>query len=158
MSPACLRRNGKAVGAASGIGGTVMSPVFWVKLYLFTIPVFFVIDMIWLGFVARNFYKSNLGHLLSPDVNWPAAFVFYFLYIAGILLFAVRPGLEAQSLARACLWGALFGFFTYATYDLTNLATLRDWPLSVVVVDIAWGTALCTLVAAGSYLIGVRLG
>jgi uncharacterized membrane protein len=136
----------------------VMNPFFWIKLYLFTIPVFFAIDMVWLGFVARNFYKTNLGHLLGPHVNWPAAFVFYFIYIAGILLFAVRPGLEAQSLAKACLWGALFGFFTYATYDLTNLATLRDWPVAVVVVDIAWGTVLCTLVAAGSYLIGMRLG
>lgn len=135
-----------------------MSFTFWFKLYLFTIPVFFAIDMVWLGFVARNFYKNNLNHLLSPEVNWPAAFLFYFIYIAGILLFAVRPGLEAQSLGRACLWGALFGFFTYATYDLTNLATLRDWPVLIAIVDILWGTALCTLVAAGSYLIGVRLG
>ena len=134
-----------------------MGPLFWVKLYLATIPVFFAIDMVWLGYLARNFYQSNLRHLLSPEVNWPAAFIFYFIYIAGILLFAVKPGLEAQSLARACLWGALFGFFTYATYDLTNLATLQDWPVKVVVVDILWGTTLCTLVAGGSYLIGLRL-
>jgi uncharacterized membrane protein len=134
-----------------------MGAMFWIKLYLATIPVFFAIDMIWLGFVARNFYQSNLRHLLSPEVNWPAAFLFYFIYIAGILIFAVRPGLEATSLGKACLWGALFGFFTYATYDLTNLATLRDWPVNVVVVDILWGTVLCTLVAGGSYLIGLKL-
>jgi uncharacterized membrane protein len=134
-----------------------MGVLFWTKLYLATVPVFFAIDMLWLGVLARNFYQTNLRHLLSPDVNWPAAFVFYFIYIAGILLFAVRPGLEAQSLARACLWGALFGFFTYATYDLTNLATLRDWPLNVVLVDIAWGTVLCTLVAGGSYLLALKL-
>ena len=134
-----------------------MGILFWIKLYLATVPIFFAIDMLWLGVLARGFYQTNLRHLLSPEVNWPAAFVFYFIYIAGILLFAVRPGLEAQSLAKACLWGALFGFFTYATYDLTNLATLRDWPLNVVVVDIAWGTALCTLVAGGSYLIGLKL-
>ena len=134
-----------------------MGPLFWVKLYLATIPVFFAIDMVWLGYLARNFYQSNLRHLLSPEVNWPAAFLFYFIYIAGILLFAVKPGLEAQSLAKACLWGALFGFFTYATYDLTNLATLQDWPVKVVVVDILWGTTLCTLVAGGSYLIGLKL-
>ena len=134
-----------------------MGVMFWIKLYLATIPVFFAIDMLWLGVLARNFYQTNLRHLLSPEVNWPAAFVFYFIYIAGILLFAVRPGLEAQSLGRACLWGALFGFFTYATYDLTNLATLRDWPLSVVLVDIAWGTVLCTLVAGGSYLLALKL-
>ncbi len=131
-----------------------MNSSFWFKLYLLTIPVFFAIDMLWLGVIARNFYREKLGALLSPQVNWTAALLFYFMYIAGILIFAVRPGLETGSLARACLFGALFGFFTYATYDLTNLATLRDWPLVVVVVDIAWGTVLCTLVSSGSYLIG----
>lgn len=135
-----------------------MSAAFWLKLYLLTVPVFFLIDMVWLGFVARNFYKEQLHSLLSPQVNWTAALLFYFIYIAGILFFAVRPGLEAGSLARACLSGALFGFFTYATYDLTNLATLRDWPVLVSVVDIGWGTVLCTLVSGAAYLIGARLG
>ena len=135
-----------------------MNAAFWLKLYLLTVPVFFLIDMIWLGFVARNFYKEQLHSLLSPQVNWTAALLFYFIYIAGILFFAVRPGLEAGSLARACLSGALFGFFTYATYDLTNLATLRDWPVLVSVVDIGWGTLLCTLVSGAAYLIGARLG
>lgn len=130
---------------------------FWFRLYLLTVPVFFAIDMIWLGYVARNFYKVQLHALLSPQVNWTAALLFYCLYIAGILFFAVRPGLEAGSLAKACLFGALFGFFTYATYDLTNLATLRDWPVLVTVVDIAWGTVLCTLVGGGGYLIGAWL-
>jgi uncharacterized membrane protein len=127
---------------------------YYFKLYLLTIPVFFAIDLLWLGVVAKNFYQNNLAHLLSPAVNWPAAFLFYFMYIAGIILFAVKPGLDAESLGKAIIWGALFGFFTYATYDLTNLATLRDWPLKVVFVDIAWGTLLCTLVASGSYLLG----
>ena len=131
-----------------------MNGFFWLKLYLLTIPVFFAIDMLWLGYAARNFYKTQLHALLSPEVNWTAAFLFYFIYIAGILFFAVRPALEAGSLARACLFGALFGFFTYATYDLTNLATLRDWPVLVTVVDIAWGTVLCTLVGGSAYLIG----
>lgn len=131
-----------------------MSTFFWFKLYLLTIPFFFVIDMIWLGWVARNFYKNQLNNLLSPEINWPAAFIFYFIYIAGILFFAVRPGLEANSLVRTCMLGALFGFFTYATYDLTNLATLRNWPLAVVVVDIAWGSLLCTLVGGASYMLG----
>jgi len=135
-----------------------MTLLFWCKLYLLTIPLFFAIDMLWLGFIAKNFYQTRLQHLLSPEVNWPAAFSFYFIYIAGILFFAVRPGLDAASLGKACLYGALFGFFTYATYDLTNLATLREWPMAVVVVDIAWGTLLCTLVGGGAYLIGSRLG
>ena len=128
--------------------------IYYLKLYLLTVPVFFAIDLVWLGLVARNFYQNNLSHLLSPAVNWPAAISFYLMYIAGIILFAVRPALDEQSLAKAAIWGALFGFFTYATYDLTNLATLRDWPIKVVVVDIAWGTLLCTLVASGSYQIG----
>ena len=135
-----------------------MTLLFWCKLYLLTIPLFFAIDMLWLGFIAKNFYQTRLQHLLSPEVNWPAAFSFYFIYITGILFFAVRPGLDAASLGKACLYGALFGFFTYATYDLTNLATLRQWPMAVVVVDIAWGTLLCTLVGGGAYLIGSRLG
>ena len=91
---------------------------------------------------------------MSPAVNWPAAFAFYLIYIVGILLFAVKPALADQSLAKAAIWGALFGFFTYATYDLTNLATLKDWPLKIVVIDVIWGTLLCTLVASASYLIG----
>ncbi|KIH76552.1 membrane protein [Geoalkalibacter ferrihydriticus DSM 17813] len=131
-----------------------MMILYYLKLYLLTIPVFFVIDLLWLGVVAKNLYQKNLAHLLSPTVNWPAALLFYFIYIAGIILFAVRPALAGQSLSQAALWGALFGFFTYATYDLTNLATLRDWPINVVIIDIAWGTLLCTLVASVSYLIG----
>ncbi len=131
-----------------------MNILFWLKLYLLTIPIFFVIDLLWLGFAAKNFYKTQLHHLLSPEVNWSAALLFYFVYIVGILFFAVRPGLEAESLAKTFLYGALFGFFTYATYDLTNLATLRDWPVIVVIVDITWGTLLCALVGGGSYLIG----
>lgn len=130
-----------------------MNALFYLKLYLLTVPVFFVIDLLWLGIIARNIYQKNLGHLLSPEVNWPAAFLFYLLYIGGIILFAVRPALIDQSLFTAALWGALFGFFTYMTYDLTNLATLRNWPLKIVLIDILWGTVLCTLVASTSYKI-----
>lgn len=131
-----------------------MTNLFYLKLYLLTVPVFFVIDLLWLGGVAKNLYQNNLAHLLSPTVNWPAAFTFYLLYIAGIILFAVRPALIDQSLGTAAVWGALFGFFTYMTYDLTNLATLKNWPIKIVVIDIVWGTLLCTLVATISYLIG----
>ena len=125
-----------------------------IYLYLLTIPVFFGIDMIWLGFVARGFYRNNLGHLLRPDVNWTAAVIFYLLYILGILLFAVMPALEKNSLRQAVILGGLFGFFAYATYDLTNLATLKDWPVIVVWVDIAWGVVLTASVSAASFFIG----
>lgn len=131
-----------------------MSALFYIQLYLLTIPVFFVIDLLWLGVIARGFYRTNLAHLLSPSVNWPAAFAFYLIYIAGILYFAVAPALAAESLWPALINGALFGLFTYLTYELTNMATLPDWPLRVVILDTLWGVALCTSVAAGSFMIG----
>ena len=131
--------------------------IFYLKLYALTVVVFFVIDIIWLGIVAKGFYHRYLGNILSPDVNWPAAVVFYLIYVAGIVFFAVRPAIAEQSVWEAVWLGALFGFFTYATYDLTNLATIKDWPTVIVIVDIIWGVCLCTLVAGGSFVISTWL-
>ncbi len=131
-----------------------MSMNFYIKLYLLTIPVFFLIDMLWLGLMAKSFYREQLSAFLGQAFNWPAAVLFYLMFIVGILLFAVIPALNKNSLQHALIWGALFGFFTYATYDLTNLATLPGWPIKVVIVDILWGTFLCASVAATSYAIG----
>ena len=128
-----------------------MNISFYLKLYVLTVPVFFIIDLIWLGIVAKGFYRKNLEYILSPSVNWTAAILFYLMYIAGILIFAVFPGVAKDSLRHAAVWGALFGFFTYATYDLTNLALLKDWPLNIVIVDILWGVALCSVVASLSF-------
>jgi uncharacterized membrane protein len=130
---------------------------FYLILYLLTVPVFFVIDIVWLGYVAKGFYRSHLKNFLSPDVNWTAAVIFYMIYIAGIIFFAVRPALAESAWMEAALLGGLYGFFTYATYDLTNLATLKKWPLKVVVVDILWGVFLCTAVASASLQIAQRL-
>jgi uncharacterized membrane protein len=130
-----------------------MNIPFYLKLYALTVPVFFIIDLVWLGVVAKGFYQKNLKYILSPNVNWTAAIIFYLIYIAGILIFAVLPGVAKDSVRHAALWGALFGFFTYATYDLTNLALLKDWPLNIVVVDILWGMVLCTVVATLSFYI-----
>jgi uncharacterized membrane protein len=126
-------------------------------LYLLTVPVFFAIDMVWLGLVAKTFYANKLGHLMAPKVLWPAALLFYLLFIAGILIFAVIPAVEKGSASRALLSGALFGLFTYATYDLTNLATLRDWPILVTVVDLVWGMVLTSAVSGASYWIAGRI-
>ncbi|WP_242469597.1 DUF2177 family protein [Rhabdochromatium marinum] len=128
------------------------------KLYLMLVPVFFAIDMLWLGVVAAEAYQHWIGELLSPQVDWLAAMIFYCLFIAGIQYFAIRPGLAAGRLRLAAGQGALFGFFTYMTYDLTNRATLPDWPLAMVLADIAWGMTLCTLVASIGWFIGRRLG
>jgi uncharacterized membrane protein len=130
-----------------------MTLIQYVYLYILTVPVFFIIDMTWLGVIAKDIYQSKLGFLLGP-VNWPAALTFYFLYIIGIIIFAVAPALEAGSLQRAMVLGALFGFFAYATYDLTNYATIKDWPLTVTLIDLLWGTVLTGSVATLSYLIG----
>ena len=134
-----------------------MTVSYFLKLYALTVPVFFAIDILWLGVIARGFYRRQLGFILSPDVNWAAAVTFYLVYIAGIIFFAVRPSLAGGSLGEAVLLGGLFGFFTYATYDLTNMATIKDWPLKIVVIDILWGTALCALVAGLSLLIAKKL-
>jgi uncharacterized membrane protein len=131
-----------------------MNLMFYLKLYLLTVPVFFAIDLVWLGVLAKNFYQSNLGYILSPTVNWAAAVSFYLIFIGGILYFAVVPALSEGAIGRAVLNGALFGFFTYITYELTNMATLPNWPLKVVVVDTLWGVVLSASVATGSYLIG----
>lgn len=122
----------------------------YIYIYLVTIPVFFLIDMLWLGVVAKDFYRSQLTDFLGP-VNWPAALIFYFLYIIGIIIFAVSPALQSGTIMKALTLGALFGFFAYATYDFTNLATLKDWPLKVVLVDVLWGAVLTGSVASASY-------
>lgn len=131
-----------------------MTTMQFVKLYLCTLPVFAVVDLVWIGVLARNLYKDNLGHLLSPTVNWGAAAAFYLLYIGGIIYFAVVPALAEGTLGRATINGALFGFFTYITYELTNMATLPSWPMKVVVLDTLWGVVLCATVATASTLIG----
>jgi len=130
-----------------------MTTIQFIYLYLVTVPVFFLIDMVWLGVVAKDFYQQQLGYLMGP-VNWTAAIIFYLVYIIGILLFAVYPALQEGSLTKALMLGALFGFFTYATYDFTNLATVKDWPLLVTGVDILWGTFLGGSVATVSYYLG----
>lgn len=123
--------------------------------YLLTIPVFFAIDMIWLGIIAKDLYQKQIGHLLSSTVNWPAALLFYLVYIYGIVHFAVLPGIEKDSLRTVIINAALFGLMAYATYDLTNLATLKDWPLKIVFIDLLWGMVLTSVVAVASYQIAL---
>ncbi len=122
----------------------------FISLWALSVPVFFLIDMLWLGLVARDFYRSQLGHLMG-DINWTAAIIFYLVYLVGLTFFATVPAVEKGSILTALVLGGLFGFFTYATYDLTNLSTLKDWPMMVVVVDILWGTVLGAMVASGAY-------
>jgi uncharacterized membrane protein len=121
--------------------------------YLLTTVVFFIIDMLWLGFIAKDFYSRHLVNFLSPQVNWVAAIVFYLLFIVGIFIFAILPAIDKQSWSHALIYGGLFGFFAYATYDLTNLATLSNWPMKVVIIDIIWGFVLTASVSISGYFI-----
>ena len=134
-----------------------ITPSRTVVLYVIATAIFLACDLVWLGLVARGFYQRHLGYLMRNPVNWAAALVFYLLFVVGLLIFAIKPALEAQNPLRALLYGALFGFFTYATYDLTNLATVRDWPLIVTVADLSWGVVLCSIVACATYGVAVRI-
>ena len=123
-------------------------------LYGITLAIFFLIDMVWLGLVAKGFYRRQLGTFLSPQVRWGAAILFYLLFIAGLLVFVVSPALLRGAPLHALLFGALFGLICYATYDLSNMATLKGWPLTVTVVDLVWGTVLGGTVSFLSAVIG----
>jgi uncharacterized membrane protein len=125
----------------------------YIYLYLLTFAVFLAIDFVWLTWIAKNLYAEKIGHLLAENPNLIAALVFYLLFVGAALLFAVLPGYEAQSVTKTLLLGAALGMITYATYDLTNLATLKDWPLSVTIIDIIWGTSLCAVTSVAGYYI-----
>jgi uncharacterized membrane protein len=127
---------------------------FYLRLYFFTLVVFFAIDMVWLALVARGFYQKQLGFMLRSDVNWSAAGVFYLLFALGLMIFVIVPSLETGSTTKVLILGALFGLITYSTYDLTNLATLKDWPLAMTLVDLLWGSILATSVSYLGFLAG----
>ncbi|HRD67863.1 MAG TPA: DUF2177 family protein [Candidatus Competibacter sp.] len=127
---------------------------YYFKVYLATFSAFFIMDMLWLGLVARELYRKQLDFLLAPDPNWFAAVIFYFSFVAGLVIFVIGPGLKADSLKTTLLLAAFFGWVTYATYDLTNLATVKNWPLLITIVDMIWGTVLSVIVSVVGFMAG----
>ena len=127
--------------------------IYYLKLYLASLAVFFAVDMVWLVFVARSFYKKYLGYIMAPTVNWVPAIIFYLLFIVGILVFVVLPGVKENSLQSTILKALLFGLITYATYDLTNLATINQWPLTVTLIDLIWGMVLSAIVSITGFYV-----
>ena len=125
-------------------------------LYAATALVLFPLDALWLGVVARNFYVSRLGELMLPQPRLGVAAAFYIFYVAGVVWFASLPNLGSGSILSALLAGAALGFIAYGTYDATNLATLRGYPVSLALVDLAWGTVLTAASAAGGLYIATR--
>ncbi len=128
------------------------------KLYGIALPVFFAIDMFWLGIVSKNFYRAQIGTLMASNVNWIAAIAFYLLFIVGLVTFVISPAIEKDSWTHALLFGALFGLVCYATYDLTNLAVAKNWPLLVTIVDLIWGAVLAASVSTITYVIAKKIG
>lgn len=129
----------------------------WVTQYAVAAAVFCLLDLIWLGTIADDLYARLLGDLLAPSPDVGAAVVFYAIFVAGLLYFVIRPAVVASSWRRALGAGAFFGFVTYATWDLTNLAVLRDFPTALVPIDLAWGTFLAAAVSVTTYAVVQRL-
>ena len=127
-------------------------------LYAICVAVFFALDFAWLSTATTSIYQRYLGDLLAKQPRLGVAAAFYLLYVVGIVALAVVPGLREGSMVGALWRGALFGLLAYATYDLTNLSTIRDWPWQVSVIDMIWGTTLNSLVAVAGYLAGRWLG
>ncbi len=126
------------------------------KQYFLALFIFIILDALWLGLIAKDFYKQNIGYLMTENIRWIAAVIFYLIYIAGIIFFAVNPALKDNSLQTAAVYGAILGFICYATYDLTNLATIKNWPLKVTIIDLIWGTIITSSVAFLTTYIATR--
>lgn len=130
-----------------------MKTALFFKLYALALPVFFAVDLLWLGIIGKGFYQEQIGSLMKTQVNWTAAIIFYLLFLAGLVIFVIEPAVNSADWTNALWKGALFGLITYATYDLTNLATLAGWPIKMVVVDMLWGTVLSAGVSVISFLL-----
>jgi uncharacterized membrane protein len=131
--------------------------VSWISQYVVAAAVFCVLDLLWLGTIAEDLYARHLGDLLAPSPDVGAAIAFYALFIAGLCYFVIHPAVSAGSWRRAAGAGAFFGLVTYATWDLTNLAVIRDFPAALVPVDLAWGTFLAAAVSTTTYAVVRRL-
>jgi len=127
---------------------------YYIKLYVVTLAAFLAIDAVWLALVARTFYRRYLDWLMAANPNWIAALAFYLLFVVGVLVFVVVPGVEDGSLRTTLLKGALFGLIAYGTYDLTNQATVKNWPLTITAVDMVWGTVLSVAVSYIGFVAG----
>lgn len=127
-------------------------------LYLIAFIVFFFFDILWLSLFAKNFYGQQIGFLMSSRINWVAAILFYLIFNAGLVFFVLLPAMSNGSWVYALILGAFFGLVTYSTYDLTNLATVKGWPVIVTVVDLVWGAFLCGIVSLITFYIANKLG
>jgi uncharacterized membrane protein len=125
----------------------------YLTAYVCTAFIIFPIDMVWIGYLGRDIYRRGMGEILATQPNIPAAVAFYVIYTIGLVIFAVGPAMANGSWRTAMIWGALFGFFAYATYDFTNLATLKSFPFAMAMIDLAWGTVVSAVSATGGFFV-----
>lgn len=126
------------------------------KLYVIALPVFLGIDMVWLTLIAKSFYAKQLGYLMAKNPNLLAALIFYLIFIAGLVFFVIAPAVDKKLWTQALLAGAFFGLVTYATYDLTNLATIKSWPVVITVIDLFWGMSVSAAVSVITYFLALK--
>jgi uncharacterized membrane protein len=156
-SPEVIRQSDEGVEMSTNVMGDIGMKTI-VIAYLATGIAFLTVDAIWLSTMADMLYRPLLGDKLAPQFDMAPAVVFYLIYIAGIVFFAVMPALDGEGLGKAALKGAILGLVAYATYDLTNQATLKDWPLSVTLADIPWGAFVTATGASAGFLVASRIG
>ena len=130
----------------------------FIKLYLIALPVFLFLDAIWLGVIAKDYYAREIGFLMKTDINWVAAIAFYLLFLVGLVVFVIQPSITSESWKHALFLGLLFGLVTYATYDLTNLATIKNWPFLMTLIDLMWGAFLAASVSIITFWIAKKFG
>jgi uncharacterized membrane protein len=123
------------------------------KVFLIAFIIFIFIDLLWLGLIAKSLYQRELGHLMKQNINFIVAIIFYLIFVIALSVFVIVPGIEGESIVKVILLGALFGFASYATYDLTNYATIEGFPLKMVIIDLIWGSSLGTLTSLLTFLI-----
>jgi uncharacterized membrane protein len=129
----------------------------YIVIYFITLVILLALDFLWLGVLSRNFYKANIGHLMSENIKILPVIFFYTIYPIAIMVFSLVPGLKDENIARTLILAAFLGFISYGTYNFTNLATLKDWPFKVLLVDITWGTFVTTFTTLISYFISKSL-
>lgn len=123
------------------------------KVFLIAFIIFIFVDLLWLGLIAKSLYQRELGHLMKQNINFIVAIIFYLIFVIALSVFVIVPGIEGESIVKVILLGALFGFASYATYDLTNYATIEGFPLKMVIIDLIWGSSLGTLTSLLTFLI-----
>jgi len=125
----------------------------YLTAYVCTAFIHLPVDLLWIGYLGRNIYRDGMGPILVDRINVPAGVAFYVIYAIALVIFAVVPALNSGSWRTALIWGGVFGFFAYATYDFTNLATLTHFPFKMAMIDLAWGTFVSALSATGGFFL-----